>query len=138
MTCKRSWLPAACVLALLASGCVERTLKIRTSPPGAIVVLNDEEVGVTPARVAFTWYGEYDVVLRKSGYETIATSYRANPPWFQWPVIDLICETLVPGTLRDEHELPLYEMKAVEPPPVAELIERAEETRMRAISPPPR
>ena len=52
----------------LAGGCgVERTLQIESNPPGALVHLNGEEVGRTPMRKAFVWYGTYDVQLRKDG-----------------------------------------------------------------------
>src|SRR6202000_2421377 len=48
----------------LFSGCVERKITIGSAPAGAIVTLNDEEVGRTPVTVPFTWYGDYDIVLR--------------------------------------------------------------------------
>ena len=55
------------------NGCVERFITVTSKPAGAIVWLNDEEVGVTPVTVPFTWYGEYGVVLRKEGYQTLKT-----------------------------------------------------------------
>jgi hypothetical protein len=44
-------------------GCVERTISITSEPEGALVYLNDEEVGRTPVSVPFTFYGVYDVRL---------------------------------------------------------------------------
>lgn len=44
-------------------GCVERTITITSEPSGALVHLNDEEVGRTPLTVPFTFYGVYDVRL---------------------------------------------------------------------------
>ena len=53
---------------LLASvGCVERLITVRSQPSGALVYLNDEEVGRTPVTVPFTFYGYYDVRLEHEG-----------------------------------------------------------------------
>ncbi len=43
------------------TGCVERTISISSEPSGALVHLNDEEVGRTPLTVPFTFYGTYSV-----------------------------------------------------------------------------
>ncbi len=47
----------------VAGGCVERTIHITSDPSGALVHLNDEEVGRTPVTVPFTFYGVYSVRL---------------------------------------------------------------------------
>ena len=85
---------ASAVSALTLGGCVERRLFITSDPPGAIVHLDDVEVGVTPVEVAFTWYGVYDVRLDKDGYEPLVTKARADAPWFETPGLDLIAEAL--------------------------------------------
>ena len=118
----------------LASGCVERTMKIRTDPPGALIIVNDEEVGVSPVRFSFLWYGDYDILLRKAGYQTLKTHYRVEAPWYQWPPFDLVAETLVPVMIRDEHELPTFVLEPAQTPTVAEVTERAVELRKRALS----
>ncbi|MCP4263659.1 MAG: PEGA domain-containing protein, partial [Planctomycetes bacterium] len=46
-------------VSLLLSGCVERKLTINTEPQGALVILNDEEIGTSPVTVSFEWYGDY-------------------------------------------------------------------------------
>ena len=56
------------VALLFCGGCgVERTLQIESDPPGALVTLNGNEVGRTPTRKEFVWYGTYDVQLRRRG-----------------------------------------------------------------------
>ncbi len=55
---------------LFGSGCVQRQLTVTTDPPGTLVHLNGQEFGRTPVTRDFTWYGTYDVELRKEGYET--------------------------------------------------------------------
>jgi len=123
----------AALLLTLAGGCVERILKIQTDPPGALVTVNDEEVGVSPVQVSFLWYGDYELTIRKRGYETLKTSYRIHPPWYQWPPLDLIAETLIPFTIRDEHELPIFTLTPAAEPPVEEVVQRAVELRDRAV-----
>lgn len=92
---------------LLAGGCVRRSLTVRSDPPGALVYLNGVEVGRTPMTRDFTWYGTYDLVLRKAGYETLKTEGKVIAPWWQWVPIDLFAELL---PLHDRHEL-AYTMK---------------------------
>lgn len=118
---------------LCAAGCVERTMKIQTDPPGALVVVNDEEVGVSPAKFSFLWYGDYDIIIRKAGYKTLKTSHRVHAPWYQWPPFDLVAETMVPHTIRDVHELPVFKLEPAEEPAVAEVVERATELRGRTL-----
>jgi hypothetical protein len=94
---------ALCLLALpLLGGCVERTLQVTSEPSGALVYLNGEEVGRTPMRKAFLWYGTYDVELRKEGYETKVTEAKVWAPWWQIPPVDLFAE-LIPLPLQDNH-----------------------------------
>ncbi len=129
----RGWallLPAAL---LLLSGCVERKLRITSDPPGARVFVNDEEAGTTPLKVSFLWYGDYDLVFRKSGYSTVKTSYRVQPPWWQVPPFDLVSEALILGTLHDEHEVPPVTLLPAEPPVADEVVERALDTRDRTL-----
>ena len=67
-------------LMFLLAGCVERKLTINTNPSGALVLLNDEEIGVSPATVSFNWYGDYNVTIRKHGYETLQTHRKLASP----------------------------------------------------------
>lgn len=75
-------------------GCLERRIYIASDPPGAIVRLNDVEVGRTPLEVDFTYYGVYDVRLEKDGYEPLSTSAEAKAPVYEWPLIDLVAEAM--------------------------------------------
>ena len=84
----------AAVAALLAGGCVSRTLTVRTNPPGALVWLNDSEAGRTPMSVPFTWYGNYDVVIRADGYRTLKTTAGVNAPLWEFIPFDLITDLL--------------------------------------------
>ena len=128
------WLLAPAALLLIPlSGCVERTVKITTDPPEAVVIINDEEVGVSPTRFSFLWYGDYDIILRKPGYKTLKTHYRIDPPWYQWPPFDLIAETMIPTMIHDEHVLPTFVLEPAETTTIAEVVDRATALRDRTL-----
>jgi hypothetical protein len=62
------------------TGCVERKITITTEPSGALVLLNDEEVGTSPVTVGFEWYGDYNVQISKDGYQTLKTHQNLKRP----------------------------------------------------------
>lgn len=121
------------IASTLTSGCVERTVKIDTRPTKAMVVVNDEEVGMSPVKFSFKWYGDYDLVLRKEGYETLKTNFRLDPPWWQLPPFDLVSEVLVAETLRDDHVLEPFELVKRQPAEIKSLVTRAEVLRERSL-----
>jgi hypothetical protein len=118
---------------IVTGGCVERIARIQTAPPGAFVIVNDEEVGVSPVRFSFLWYGDYDIMVRKPGYQTLKTHHQINAPWYEWPPFDLVAETMIPTMIRDERVLPTLVLEPEEPPATDDLVERAVETRQRAL-----
>jgi hypothetical protein len=93
---------ASVLLAALLGGCVERTLTVQSDPPGALVFMNDQEVGRTPLTRRFIWYGYYDVQVRKEGYQTLNTTTSIIAPWWQWVPFDFVAE-LLPLRLEDSH-----------------------------------
>jgi hypothetical protein len=126
-------LPLALLAGLFATGCVERTARIQTDPPGAFVIVNDEEVGVSPVKFSFLWYGDYDIMVRKPGYQTLKTHHQINAPWYEWPPIDLVAETMIPVMIRDEHVLPTFTLEPAETPTAEELVKQATELRDQAL-----
>ncbi|HSU65893.1 MAG TPA: PEGA domain-containing protein [Tepidisphaeraceae bacterium] len=93
---------ASVVLGMLACGCVERELDVRSNPPGALVYMNDQEVGRTPVQKRFVWYGYYDVQVRKEGYQPLKTTTPVIAPWWQWLPFDFVAE-LLPFHFKDTH-----------------------------------
>ncbi len=118
---------------LAVIGCVERTARITTRPSGALVTINDEERGVSPVKVDFLWYGDYDIIIRKPGYKTLKTHYQINAPWYEWPPFDLFAEALTPAMIHDQRELPTFVLEPATPPNREEVLDRATEMRDRAI-----
>jgi hypothetical protein len=101
-------------------------------PQGARVILNDEEIGTSPVKVDFLWYGDYDVILRKDGYETLKTHQKLNAPWYQVPPFDFFAEILTPVTLHDQQQMS-FALEPAQPVDKAELIQKAGEVRERAL-----
>ncbi len=77
-------------------GCVKRTISISSNPSGALVWVNDREVGRTPVEFEFLYYGEYDLRLEKEGHEPIMTTRWAKTPVWELPVVDLFAEVVAP------------------------------------------
>lgn len=119
------------VVVAVSGGCVRRTMKITTEPPNALVFLNDHEVGRSEVSVDFLWYGDYDVVVRKEGYETLKTHWDVKAPWYQQIPFDFFAEVLWPGNIHDVREKH-FVLEAQTLPTPEELTERATELRTEA------
>ncbi len=90
-------------LATALTGCVERTITITSEPGGALVYLNDREIGRTPVDVEFIHYGTYDVRLLKNGFEPLLTAADAQPPLWDLPGPDFLAE-ITPVQLHSDIE----------------------------------
>lgn len=77
---------------MVTTGCVRRTLRISSAPPGALVWVNHQEVGRTPLEIDFTYYGHYDVQLALEGSEPLLTTADASPPLWDTIGMDLLFE----------------------------------------------
>ena len=96
---------AAAFLGLALAGCVERSLMIRSDPPGALVVVNGEDRGLTPVRMDFQTYGTFDVALSAPGYHRLNQPVPVRAPWFQQAPLDFFTEMLWPFTIQDNREV---------------------------------
>lgn len=85
--------------AACAGGCLQRRIVVTSEPSGAVVWINDQEVGRTPVETGFTFYGDYDVRLRKEGYEPVSGARRARSPWYEYPGPDLVASA-IPAPIR--------------------------------------
>ena len=66
-----AWMMLGCLSIATASGCVERRYTIRSDPPGALVVVNGDEIGPAPVSRNFIFYGYRDIRLQREGYEPL-------------------------------------------------------------------
>ncbi len=116
------------VVSVLLVGCVERKLTINTEPPGALVTLNDEEIGVSPVTVSFEWYGDYDVIIRKEGFETLKTHRKLKRPWYDKFPFDFFAQLIISDRIVDSYEW-TFELEEKTEPTREELIRKAEELK---------
>jgi hypothetical protein len=120
-----------CAAVLLSPGCVRRRMTVRTNPPGALVYVDDQEIGTTPVSTDFTYYGTRKIQLMKDGFETMTVKQTFRPPWYEYPVIEFFSENLWPTELRDEHLLN-FQMEPQQILPTERLMERAQNLRVGA------
>lgn len=134
-TRKKNLSIALCALlaaAVLLSGCVERKLTINTEPQGAVIVLNDEEIGVSPVTVGFNWYGDYKVRISKEGFETLNTHRELKGPAHDGFPLDFFAEVLWPERIVDEYQWD-FELCPYVQIDRDELIKAAEAVKSRAV-----
>jgi hypothetical protein len=132
---------AATVGCLLSSGagCVQRRMTIRSSPPGALVYVDDYQIGTTPVSTDFIYYGTRKIRLVKDGYETLTVRQPFPTPWYEYFPLDFVTENLWPWEIRDERVVDLAMSTAASTPPES-VVARAEQARLAAGSlpaPPP-
>jgi hypothetical protein len=107
-------------------------MTIRSNPPGALVFVDDTEIGRTPVSTNFTYYGARKIQLIKDGYETLTVKQTFSPPWYEIPPLDFVSENLWPFECRNEH-LVNFQLQPQQIVPNDRLLERAEELRTRAL-----
>lgn len=116
------------IVSLLLIGCVERKLTINTQPQGALVVLNDEEIGISPVTVSFKWYGDYCVRISKEGYETLNTHRELKAPWHDHFPFDFFAQIINPERTVDSYEW-TFELAPQKQTTRDQLIQDAEELK---------
>lgn len=121
------------IAAVFLSGCVERRLTINTEPQGALVLLNDEEIGTSPVTTSFQWYGDYNVLIRKEGYETLKTHRELEGPWYDSFPFDFFAQIISPKRIVDTYEwtFALEEKKQISR---EQLIQNAQELKKEALT----
>jgi hypothetical protein len=126
----------AMLVVVTAVGCVQRRMTIRSNPPGALVYVDDYQIGTTPVSHDFVYYGTRKIRLVKDGYETLTVRQPFPLPWYQVFPLDFVTENLWPGEIRDERivDLAMQPAGAVTP---ESIVSRAEQVRLAAGSLPP-
>lgn len=120
------------IASLLLAGCVERKLTINTDPQGALVLLNDEEIGTSPVTVSFEWYGDYWVRISKEGYETLNTHRPLKGPWYDSFPFDFFAQIISPDRTVDSYEW-MFELEPKKQISPEELIQKAEKLKKAAL-----
>jgi hypothetical protein len=121
------------LLATTCSGCVRRRMTVRTNPPGATVSVDNQVIGTTPAASSFVYYGTREFRVEKDGYRTETIMRRFDPPWYEFPGLDFISETLWPGEIRDERIIDV-ELVPQTLEPSVDVLERADSLRSQSLA----
>ena len=122
------WSVVGLITVIILSGCVERQLTINTVPQGALVALNDEQIGESPVTVPFNWYGDYNVRISKEGFETLKTHRKLKGPWYDKFPFDLFAQVLNPKRIVDSYEW-TFELAKKQQPTREELISEAKQLK---------
>lgn len=116
------------LLSALIPGCVTRRLTVRSTPPGALVSIDDHQIGTAPVAVNYLHYGTRKIRLEKDGYETLTVYEQMRAPWYDIFPVDFVTENFVPGELLDRREF-IYQLQPQRRVPRQELTARADELR---------
>jgi hypothetical protein len=108
-------------------------MTVRTNPPGATVSVDNQVIGTTPAASSFVYYGTREFRVEKDGYRTETIMRRFNPPWYEFPGLDFISETLWPGEIRDERIIDV-ELVPQTLEPSVDVLERADSLRSQSLA----
>lgn len=121
------------ILLVLAysTGCIRKRMTIRTSPPGAMVYIDKQPIGLTPVSTSFTYYGTRSFEIVRDGYRTEKFLRKINPPWYAIPPLDFASETLWPFEQRDERIIDV-QMSPEPVVPKEALVASAEQLRLQA------
>jgi hypothetical protein len=119
------------ITVLCTTGCVRRRLTVRTNPPGALVSVDNQIIGTSPAATAFTYYGTREIRIERDGYRTETIPRKLQPPWYQLPVVDFVAETLWPLEIRDERVIDV-ELVPKQVDPLENVVGRANDLRNQA------
>ncbi len=115
-------------VAISATGCVRRRLTVRSNPPGALVYVDNQQIGTTPCSVDFTYYGTREIRLVKSGFETLTVDQPIPTPWYQIPPLDFISDNFALHKIRDNRTVS-FNLQPQMMVPVEEIIRRGEQLR---------
>jgi hypothetical protein len=107
-------------------------LNVRTNPPGALVYVDNQQIGTTPCSVDFTYYGTREIRLVKPGFETLTLNQPIPAPWYEVPPLDFVSENLVPNKIRDNRTV-TYNLAPQVIVPREQLIDRAHQLRQDTL-----
>ncbi len=107
--CQRIVLTLALGILLLAggSGCVERRFVVQTNVPGALVTVNNQPAGPSPADVRWDYTGYYEFRAVAQNHEPLIERVRIRPKWYEYPGLDFFFEAIWPFHIEDVRRINL-------------------------------
>lgn len=119
------------IVSLIGCGGVRRRLTIRTNPPGAMVYIDKQKIGVSPISTAYTYYGTREIEVTADGYNTQRVLRNMRPTWYELPGLDFFAENLWPFELRDSRVIDITMVPATQATP-EELLANGEAFRIQS------
>ena len=126
------------------SGCVTRSLTVKTTPSNALVYIDNKLIGESPVTVPFTFYGTRKIMIEKKDedgaltHERTITFEEIKAPVYEVFPLDFFSELLWPRKLKDDQVLS-YSLVKLEPLSIKERQEKvlinAAELRQRVNAP---
>ena len=131
---RRALILSMVLLSLTANGCMQRRLTVLSDPPGALVKIDDYEIGTTPVSTSFLYYGTRKIQLIKDGYETLTVLQPIPTPWYQYPVLDFFSDNFAMHEIRDSRTL-RYQLQPMTATSTDDLMRRGEDLRTYGQTP---
>lgn len=116
-----------------SAGCVQRRMTIRSNPPGALVYVDNYQIGTTPVSTRYIYYGTREIRLVKDGYETLTVKRKFRAPWYEFFPLDFFSENVVPMEIRDQRDL-TFQLTPQMVVPTDQLLDRAQRLRGGSLS----
>lgn len=110
---------------------MHRRMTIASNPPGARVLVDGRDAGLTPVSLDFLYYGTRKITLMKDGYETLTVMQPVSMPWYQVPPLDLVSDNFLPMKVTDRRMFQ-YDLRRQQHVPRKELLDRANALRSEA------
>ncbi len=126
------------------SGCVTRSLTVKTEPSNALVYIDNKLIGESPVTIPFTYYGTRKIMIEKKDEDGALTHERTivfekiKAPVYEVFPLDLFSELLWPRKLKDDQVLS-YSLVELEPLSIKErqekVLKNAEALRQKVNAP---
>jgi hypothetical protein len=126
------------------SGCVTRSITVKTNPSNALVYIDDELIGESPVSMPFTFYGTRKVMIERKDEDGVLTHERTiafekiKAPVYEIFPLDFFSELVWPFKIKDDQVLS-YNLVELDPLPIkerqAKMLKSAEELRQRVNAP---
>ncbi|MBT3353609.1 MAG: PEGA domain-containing protein [Candidatus Scalindua sp.] len=126
------------------SGCVTRSITVKTNPSNALVYVDDELIGESPVSMPFTFYGTRKIMIERKDEDGALTHERTivfekiKAPVYEIFPIDFFSELVWPFKIKDDQVLS-YNLVELDPLSIkerqAKMLKNAEELRQKVNVP---
>ncbi len=126
------------------SGCVTRSITVKTNPSNALVYIDNELIGESPVTTPFTFYGTRKIMIERKDEDGVLTHERTivfekiKAPVYEIFPLDFFSELVWPFKIKDDQVLS-YNLVELDPLSIkerqAKMLKNAEELRQRVNVP---